>query len=254
MEFINAAMEAVAVGLKVFPLQSGAKVPIKGSRGCLEATDDDDQITRWAHQYPDANLGVATGRDSGFIVIDVDVKGDADGLSTLRIFTAEGHELPKHNVGSTPSGGFHIPVKYTELISTNSAGKLGPGLDIRSNGGYVLWPPSVLPNGKYYWRNFSAIWDPCPLWVVEKLGAREDEQEAKREYFDTSKCLPSIKGLIKNVDEAQKGERNTRLFWSLCRAAEQGMNAEPILEAARRIKIPPSEIETCLKQARKYNS
>ena len=40
------------------------------ARGCLDATTDADQVRAWWTQWPDANVGVATG--GGLVVIDID--------------------------------------------------------------------------------------------------------------------------------------------------------------------------------------
>ena len=50
----------------------------------------------------------------------------------------------------TPSGGLHYYFSYRHDDVRNSAGRLGPGLDVRGRGGYVVAPPSVLRNGHAY--------------------------------------------------------------------------------------------------------
>ena len=56
----------------VFPLAPGTKIPIKGSRGCRDATTDSDVTrARW-QRTPQANIGAATGSKSGFWVFTSD--------------------------------------------------------------------------------------------------------------------------------------------------------------------------------------
>ena len=50
----------------------------------------------------------------------------------------------------TPTGGYHIFYQHRDDIR-NTVGKLGPGLDIRGEGGYVFVPPSQTEQGAYVW-------------------------------------------------------------------------------------------------------
>lgn len=125
----------------VFPCVPGDKRPLT-SRGHLDATTDPSRITSWWNRWPNANIGVPTGERSGLLVLDVD--GD-EGRQTLETLEQEHGRLPATLRVSTPNGGEHIYFQYppgTEV--RNSAGKLGPGIDVRGEGGYVLAPPSYL--------------------------------------------------------------------------------------------------------------
>src|SRR5581483_7098730 len=97
------ALAYAADGLRVYPLQERGKVPIKGTHGTLDATTDPIQITRWWHDHPDANIGLATGWASGRVVVDVD---DAAGLAELE--AKLGKLPPTLTVRSGRDGGFHL--------------------------------------------------------------------------------------------------------------------------------------------------
>jgi Bifunctional DNA primase/polymerase, N-terminal/Primase C terminal 1 (PriCT-1) len=61
-------------------------------------------------------------------------------------------ELPLTPTSATGGGGLHFFFKHPGGIIKNSASKIGPGLDLRGTGGYVVAPPSVHINGhRYAW-------------------------------------------------------------------------------------------------------
>lgn len=68
-------------GWKVFLLAPGTRLPLAGTHGPLDATDDLDVIRKLAKKHPDANLAVATGVVSDLTVVDID-RHDGDGFDT----------------------------------------------------------------------------------------------------------------------------------------------------------------------------
>jgi hypothetical protein len=98
-------------------------------------------------------IGVPTGPRSGFWVLDVDVdqaRGN-DGRASLAELEAEHGKLPQTVSTRTPRGGLHLLFRWSPHDSLrNSAGKLGPGLDVRGDGGYVIMPPSQRADGAAY--------------------------------------------------------------------------------------------------------
>jgi len=136
-------------GWAVFPLAAGTKLPHAGSRGFLDATLDHERIDSWWNERPNANIGIATGLSSGLWVLDVDPKNGGD--VTFATLVAE-HGFPT-GLGYvlTPSGGRHYYFRRPEGLSwPSSKERLGPGLDVRADGGYVVAPPSVIANEGQY--------------------------------------------------------------------------------------------------------
>jgi Bifunctional DNA primase/polymerase, N-terminal len=124
----------------VFPCEPGAKRPLTRN-GHWDATTDPRIIERWWQRWPSANVGVPTGKKSGVVVLDVDV--DDGGLESLAKLERAVAPAPKTARVRTGGGGIHVFFRYprgTEI--RNSAGLLGPGLDVRGEGGYVVVPPS----------------------------------------------------------------------------------------------------------------
>lgn len=116
--------------------------------GSKDASKDFAQIEAWFKQWPDANIGIATGPASGIVVLDIDLAKGAHSSSLIfgdvdqMIFTT-----PKVKTGA----GLHFYYKYPAGIEIrNSASKLGPFIDVRGDGGYVVAPPSVHVSGKKY--------------------------------------------------------------------------------------------------------
>jgi hypothetical protein len=132
-------------------------------RGCHDATKDLDLIGAWWDRFPDANVGLATGRRSGVFVIDVDPRhGGNDGLLDLEEMCGK---LPATVQALTGGGGFHYFFAYpddeTRRVGnrTNVGAPRGlqpddprriTGVDCRGSGGYVVVPPSNHRSGDVY--------------------------------------------------------------------------------------------------------
>ena len=97
-------------------------------------------------QWPDANVGMATGSASGVVVLDIDGPAGEKALAAIGHIDATAKQR-------TPSGGFHLLYAYAGTDVRNSAKKIGPELDVRGEGGYILLSPSVLGDGgSYEWE------------------------------------------------------------------------------------------------------
>lgn len=125
------------------------------------ATTSVDQCREWwTGQYRDCGVCIVTGKASGLWVLDVDVADGKRGAATLKALLAErGREkMPPTYTVRTPSGGMHFYFKHPTDGSTirNDAGsKLGPGLDVRGEGGQVVAPPTP----GYSWADGRALWE-----------------------------------------------------------------------------------------------
>lgn len=137
----SALWYAEVLGLRVFPLQAGSKVPWRGSNGCKDATTDSAQIRVWWAEAPDANVGIATGH-----LVDVI---DVDGPAGVKTWAEIKDDLPPilGHVSTPRPGGNHLYV----AASAGRGNKAGifPGIDYRGEGGYVVAPPSVITSGPH---------------------------------------------------------------------------------------------------------
>lgn len=143
----SAALWYAEQGLKVFPLTPGTKIPFKGSRGCLDASNDLHQVRAWWERNPAANIGIATGH----IVDVVDIDGPAGQRSRAAHWDDIFGQVDADNLGKalTPRvGGMHI---YVPATSDGNSTNIVPSVDYRGRGGYVVAPPSSTPEGRYMW-------------------------------------------------------------------------------------------------------
>ena len=174
MSLLDAAIRYVSLGLRPFALRPQAKIPAT-EHGCLDASDDVAALRAQWQGVPDRNVGLATGALSGVLVLDVDGPEGSASLAAL--------EARHGALGATPevatARGRHLYFAYPgdQVEIRNSAGKLGAGLDIRTDGGYVVAPPSVHPDGSVYaWlddrRIDSVPLAPLPDWMIAALTAR----------------------------------------------------------------------------------
>ncbi len=99
-----------------------------------KASSDPVQITELWTQWPNANIGIATGEPSGFDVLDVDPRNG--GAKTLADLIAKHGPLPFTAQCDTGGGGTHYYFKH--IPGRRLKRKLGPGLDVKSTGGYVV--------------------------------------------------------------------------------------------------------------------
>lgn len=175
-------------GWPIFPCQN--KKPLSKALEAWEgswqsAIEDgsvnEDTIRWWWKQYPDAQIAVACGRKANLTVVDVDTETDARRHPDYVIKDCHElvSELPPSLTSITGSGGRHVLYAFADI--PNSAKTLHPQIDIRSEGGYIILPPSPHPSGnKYRWLD---DWDdtapsrltPFPSQLLRnRHGARDD--------------------------------------------------------------------------------
>lgn len=181
MNTIAFAKKYAEQGWQSFPVKEKDKTPLV--KWADVATTEENMLVGWWDTMPAANIAIACGKRSGIVVLDVDAgHGGYESLSDL--FEKYG-ALPTTPVSKTGSGGEHIFFKHPGIEIRNSAGKLGKGLDIRGDGGYVVAPPSVHPNGNVYeWevRPSETPLADMPQWMIDLLREKNPQpQEPKEE-------------------------------------------------------------------------
>ena len=175
-DLARAALQYAERGWPVIPLhsftargcscgQADCKSPAKHPRtthGVKDASCDPAVISEWWTHWPDANIGIVTGPESGILVLDVDGKQGEESLVELK---GRACHLPDTYTVRTGGGGQHLYFLWPEGADVhNSASKIAPGLDVRGRSGYVVAPPSAHASGARYEVNESAILPaaPCP--------------------------------------------------------------------------------------------
>jgi len=143
----NELNEMMAIGYPIFPCRPNDKRPMTPN-GFKDASNDTYQIEKWWDAAPLANIGLATGIGADLLVIDVDVKDDAQGLASMEALEFELGPLNTQKI-VTPSGGYHPYFKHPRDGIKNTIG-IRPGIDIKTEGGYVLAAGSVIDGNPYY--------------------------------------------------------------------------------------------------------
>lgn len=162
---LQSALHLADLGFRVFPIGHNSKKPaIDGWKEA--ATTDPARVKQWWKEDPGYNIGVATGQ--GIVVVDADVKDDRPGLDSLDILDMSG--LPTSFRVATPSGGKHVYLttahKHRNRVDTIPD---HPGIDIRSDGGYVLGPGSTIDGKSYSVVGNPISVAPAPQWFDDLL-------------------------------------------------------------------------------------
>lgn len=129
------AFQYMVGGYSVLPLKKDKKPILASWKQFQEKPANDAQVTKWWEKFPDANVGIITGKISGITVVDIDVSPDSK-TTPLKTF-------PETFTVRTPSGGFQLYYEYCPDIqqTANTFAHL-PHVDIRNDGGYVVAAPS----------------------------------------------------------------------------------------------------------------
>lgn len=167
---LNYAHAFANSGLYLFPCREDKRPHIKEWR--TSATTDTDTINAWAQQFPNCRWGVEC-EASGLFVIDSDVKPTANGENTLALLETDNGPLPTTYTVKTLSGGVH---RYFKGKGKNKAEALGPALDIRSVGGYVIAPDGI----DYTVINTAPVAE-APAWAVNLAGKPTESKDRSEE-------------------------------------------------------------------------
>ena len=182
MEFgdnLDQAVGLAGMDLPVFFLAKGSKVPEAGSAGFHGATTDEDEI--WEAYSPEKNLAIATGGPRNLIVLDLDVYKPEGAASAKRLLDEHG-VLPTTVVAYTGRGGKHYYFWAPEPVASGANIGGYKGIDLKSDGGYVVAPPSVV--GKpYAWAPGLDPWTTeiadAPQWLADLCRKRRAKDLAE---------------------------------------------------------------------------
>jgi hypothetical protein len=207
---LEAALVYGEQGIPVFPTNPLDKRPLI-SGGFKNATTDKTQIRDWWQKWPNAMIAAPTGAASNMWIVDVDRDPvrNIDGMTELAKLIAQHGELPATLMTTTPRGGRHLIFLWNNGVEIrNSTGKVGQGIDVRGEGGYVCLPPSRRADGALY------QWDPeggsqaapAPDWLIEL--ARSENRSKKR---DKAWARAALERECELLAKALPGTRNNAL-------------------------------------------
>jgi hypothetical protein len=152
-KLLDAALSYARRGWYIFPCHEKPFVCVDGKvlkeksprtpNGFYNATTDTGQITAWWRKFPSALIGLDCER-SAVLVVDIDNKHGKNGFPEWARLGIDDHgAIIQH----TPSGGLHVIFKNSTGIKPPK--ELGPGLEIKGSGGYIILSPSVILVGEF---------------------------------------------------------------------------------------------------------
>lgn len=229
MQPLDRALQYITSGWHLIPCHSivngacscgkaGCHAPGKHPRtvnGIKDASRDEAAIRRWWTDWPDANIALATGKASGVWVLDIDPRHG--GFESMDQWESDrGDPLPQTLVSRTGGGGRHLFFVYP------SAGIRGrnpwlAGVDVKSDGGYVILPESThISGGLYQWENYGVVRPaqaPSDLIASIQSGGRSSGRSGGGgdEEIDFATILAGV----------PEGKRNDTLFRAGCRIRRQ---------------------------------
>lgn len=241
---IDIALHYAKTGWPVFPVVPGGKEPAipkrLGGHGCLDATLDRQRIEAWWDEYPQANIGIATGRRSCLLVIDVDPRKTSDWLQSVNTLS-----LPQTFTVRTASGGFHLYFALPADSKISIGADLLPGIDWRGNGGYVVGAGSIV-NGVTYEIARSCAIAPAPAALLERICVNGKGPQVASRDASGRMVIPD-------------GKRNEQLFRIACALRRFGIDSNATYEALRAVSshhcappMPDGELRTIAASAMRY--
>lgn len=204
-DLLNAALKYLSRNWSIIPISPSSKKP------CLESWLEYQkrlptikEVTDWWTKWPWANIGLVTGKLSGVSVIDVDPRhgGTSDNLTdTIK--------------SRTGGGGFHHFYLYNPSVHSQNGVK--DGIDLKSDGGYVILPPSVHASGnQYIWITppFVNEFQEMPQWIIDLQGTNKNS---------TNLDWKSILGQT-------EGARDINLYRAACSLLARGIPSKMVYQ------------------------
>lgn len=231
--------------LPVFPCDG--KRPLT-PHGFKDASTDAKIISSRWKRWPRANIGIPTGSASGWLVIDIDPRNG--GNETLEELVAKYGGLPETLEAVTGGGGRHIVFKHVDGLR---CGELGPGIDVKADGGYIIVSPSTHPDTKrrYSWDSADAFprldaVAEAPDWLLRLLREKQTRSSAASSSAQGAKIpagrrnveLTSIAGVLRSRGA---GEADLR---ELLRAINARLCERP---------LPDEEVDNIARSVARYD-
>jgi len=243
---VMAALIYADLGWSVIPIQPDKKAPCIKWKSFQNERATKEQVRTWWKRYPEARIGVVTGKISDLVVVDFDSQEARPSLEN-----AVG-KLPVSIMQKTGRG-FHAFFKYPvekNGFKTCSNYNGLKGVDLKADGGYIIVAPSPYDSEKYYkWENINP--------AVEGTGKLSGMTKEMVRFFNQDSDKTSVSNKRPSIDGVQKGERDNAVFNYARSLKKKGLTLEEaeilVLEKAKNCQPPFSinEAIKCLKSA--YN-
>lgn len=189
-EPLKAATQYACHGLRVIPIKPGTKHPGSILRWQEMATTDPEVVRQWwtgKHQGWGVGLVLGT-QPNGTHIFAVDLdrhREEANGPEAFKALAEKHGGIPQTVRAKTGGGGHHLLYSAPAGMVTNSTADLGPGIDIRGQGGQIVVWPSVHPETgeQYRWAEGLEPWNhqiaEAPAWLLELVIPKEKPPREK---------------------------------------------------------------------------
>ncbi|MBU4357349.1 MAG: bifunctional DNA primase/polymerase [Proteobacteria bacterium] len=236
---LQAALDYAARGWPVVPIhwpegdkcscgkpdcQSPAKHPTT-IHGLKDATTDKKVIAAWWQKWPNANVAILTGKESGIMVVDIDPRNGGD--VSLKKLERLGN-FPITPTAFTGGGGLHFILAHPgngTRIGNKSKLAGYDGIDFKGDGGYILAVPSKhISGGKYTWKYphiGTKVVSPPP-WLKKII-----ESEVVRQPLPRGRSSNPWAAMWQGVPD---GERNQTAAKLAGRLLGRGLEEEEVTE------------------------
>lgn len=219
----NVAQSLAKNGIKVYPLSAGSKIPVQGSHGEHDATDDLDTIKKWFNYNPNFNLAINL-QTSRLAVVDLDnhdngTNGVQNYSKYIRNHGNSYVDTLKTYTESTPRNGLHIFYKLNHDLGNKDI-QLMPGVELLT-GKVTIAPSFIAKFNKGYraeYQGFQSLTNdnvqPLPEWIIEL--AEEAQKRTVKPATVYENYQPGQKRwtghlLDELVHGASQGDRNNYL-------------------------------------------
>lgn len=192
--------------------------------GLKDASNAVETIEGWLDVFPHMNLGVRTGSASGITVLDIDP--DHGGLDAMDRLESRYGFLPQTRLAATGGGGWHLVFSAPEKPLKNSAGRIGRGVDVRADGGYVVAPNSLHISGqRYTWADPDAPILAMPGWLLARCQADPVPITTTRSFMGRTPASDRYR------EPVGDGQRNVTLAKVAGAMRRQGLDEQTIADA-----------------------
>lgn len=227
-------------------------------------TDDPARLEAMWTQLPQSLIGVRTGAPSGLIVIDFDLHSTAKngGISAQKL--QDKGWIPRTVSAKTGGGGLHLYYSHPGIpIPNDNRGKLGPGADVKGEGGFVIVPRSA-KRGKlpYSWVQGLDPWSRPVASLPEAAVMAITKSDDKPIKFNGESVTEGNQNLVEKWEnaltqlrDAGVGERNANLYYAACRGGEVvaagKLTSQQVIdlleEAGSAARLTPGEIRQTIR-------
>ncbi len=229
------AVDIPDVSLRIFPLHGIVYLEGIPACTCSLKTECRDigkhPLVPWRRyddnkKGPSGGYGIQTGHFNGVFVIDLDNKPseNKNGVDAL-LALAQGRPIPETTGVITPTRGVHLYFRLPpDVYVPCNRGALGPGIDVRGEGGYVVGPGSPHKNGGTYQEVPHPLAD-APQWlldlVVKEPAPPKSLSSEHRTIEPTSpegvRAIEWVKTKLAAAEPAVQGQGGSDCFFKVCR-------------------------------------